>query len=83
MLNVIFIPLMKTTIPRYELAVNSIKLAQTIPDTVKRNTCIAAAFAFACKYIKNERIKDLLEVMKMNELMTMLVEDAVIDAENK
>jgi predicted transposase YdaD len=75
MLKLIFLPLMRHTLPRYDLAVNSIKLAQTIPDATKRDACIAAAFAFANKYVEKSRINELLEVLRMTELATMLVED--------
>ena len=80
MLKLIFLPLMRNTIPKNELAVNSIKLAQSIPDTTKRNACIAAAFAFAYRYLEENNLNKLLEVLKMTDLVTMLVEDAVKDA---
>jgi hypothetical protein len=79
MLNLIFLPLMRNTLPRDELAVNSIKLAQTIPDTTKRNACIAAAFAFAGKYLNDDGKNKLLEVLKMSDLVDMLLEGAVTD----
>jgi hypothetical protein len=56
------------------LAVNSIKLAQAIPDTAKRNACIAAAFAFGSKYLKENEIVKLLEVLKMTDLFTTFIE---------
>ena len=77
MLNLVLLPLMKHTISRKELAVDTIKLAQTIPDTTKRNACVAAAFAFTSKYLKETDRESLLEVLKMSELAVMLVEDAV------
>jgi len=79
MLNLILLPLMKHSMPRKELAASSIKLAQTIPDAAKRNACIAAAFAFASKYLDKEESIELLEVLKMTDLAVMLVEDAVND----
>ena len=60
MINLIFLPLMSNDIPRKELAAKSIELAQTIPDTTKRNTCIAAAFAFANKYLSKDEAEKLL-----------------------
>jgi len=77
MLNLVLLPLMKHTIPRKELAAKSIKLAQAIPDATKRNACIAAAFAFASKYLNEDETKRLLEVLKMTDLGVMLVMDAV------
>ena len=76
MFNLVLLPLMKHTMPRRELAANSIKLAQTIPDTAKRNACIAAAFAFASRYLDNNETDKLLEVLRMTDLGTMLVVDA-------
>jgi hypothetical protein len=77
MLNLIFLPLMRNTMPRRELAAKSIGLAQTIPDTTKRNACIAATFAFASRYLSDSESKNLLEVLKMPDLVVMLLEDAV------
>jgi len=80
MLNLVLLPLMRHTIPRKELAVKSIELAQAIPDITKRNACIAAAFAFANKYLDVSETNKLLEVLRMTDLGTMLVMDAVKDA---
>jgi len=68
---------MKNKSPRDELAANSIKLAQNIPDTTKRNACIAAAYAFANKYLVKSQLDKLLEVLRMNDLATILIGDAV------
>ncbi|MDR1686992.1 MAG: hypothetical protein LBS21_00065 [Clostridiales bacterium] len=79
MVNLIFLPLMKikNTIPRDELAVNSIKLAQTIKDKTKQESCIAAAYAFAEKYLdENGRIK-IWEVLKMSNMLVDYVEETV------
>jgi len=81
MLNLVLLPLMRHTMPRQELAVSSIKLAQSIPDITKRNACIAAAFAFASKYLNSD--EKLLEVLKMTDLINMLVVDAQKDEKMK
>ena len=78
MFNLVLLPLMRHTIPRQELAANSIKLAQTIPDATKRNACIAAAFAFASKYLHQNETNKLLEVLRMTDLAVMLVENEII-----
>ena len=83
MLNLVLLPLMRHTIPRKELAVKSIELAQAIPDMSKRNACIAAVFAFASKYLEENDIDNLMEVLKMTDLGTMLVMSAVKDALNE
>lgn len=75
-LNLIFLPLMRNTTPRDELAVNSVKLAQNIPDTAKRNACIAAAFAFAYRYLDGDKLEKLVEVIRMTDLATILITDA-------
>jgi len=67
---------MRHTLSRKELAADSIRLAQAIPDTVKRNACIAAAFAFASRYLDANETNKLLEVLKMIDLGTMLVTSA-------
>ena len=78
-LNLVLLPLMKHTIPRHELAENTIKLANTIPDPTKRNACIAAAFAFASKYLDENDKTKLKEVIKMFEIANMLMEDKAIE----
>ena len=83
MLNLTFLPLMRHSIPRQELAANSIKLAQSIADTAKRNACIAAAYALASKYLNEEETENLLEVLKMNDLMTLFLEEALEEAEKR
>lgn len=72
MLNLIFLPLMRNDVPKRELTEKSIELAQTIPDKTKRDTCIASVFAFSFKYLSDEDIKRILEVLKMANIDTML-----------
>ena len=74
-LNLLFLPLMRTTIPRNELAAKSAEIASTIPDPVKRNSCVAAAYAFAHKYLSEEELEKILEVVKMSDMGTLLVKD--------
>jgi len=74
MLNLIFLPLMKNAVPRKELAAKSVELAQTIPDETRRNACIAATFAFAKKYLNDDEINRLLEVLKLTDLAIMFIE---------
>ena len=64
---------MRNTIPRYELAETSMEMAKTIPDYAKRDACMAAAFAFASKYLKEDEKSKLLEVLNM-DLLEMLGE---------
>jgi len=76
-LNLIFLPLMKHTIPRDELARNSVELANTIQDKTKRDLCLAAVFAFASKYLNKSEMEKLKEVVRMTDLVDMIVEEAV------
>jgi len=82
-LNLVFLPLMKHTLPRKELAKKTIMLAQKIPDVSKRNACMAAAFGFARKYVTDAEVNELLEVMQMSELVVMLVTNAIKDVARK
>jgi len=77
MLNLIFLPLMSNTIPRNELAVNSVKLAQTIQDTNKRNACLAASFAFASKYLKENELENLEEALNMRNILAEYIEEGI------
>ena len=77
-LNLLFLPLMRNTAPRSELAANTIKIARTIPDTTKRNACIAAAFAFASRYLDRSEAEELLrEGTDMVDLVGILIEREV------
>ena len=78
-LNLLFLPLMRNTIPRSELAVKSVEIANTIPDRTKREACIAAAFAFAHKYLSESETGKLLEVLKMVDLTALLVTEGKIE----
>ena len=78
-LNLIFLPLMRHTIPRQELVEKSIALAKTISDVGKRNACTAAAFAFASKYLDEAETAKILEVLKVTDLGTMLVMDKLTE----
>ena len=82
-LNLIFLPLMQSDTPRKELTEKSIGMAQTIQDKNKRNTCIASVFACSYKYLSESDLKQILEVLKMTDLATMLIEDKVIEIEKK
>jgi len=77
MLNLIYLPLMRTDMPRYELAAKSVLLAQTIPNDTKRNACIAAAFVFASRFLEKDEADMILKEVKMIDLVELLVKDAV------
>ena len=83
MLNLVFLPLMKTDVPKEELAGKSVAIAQSIPDKEKRNICIASIFAFASKYLEDEMLIKLKEVIKMSDLATMLITDTITETEVK
>jgi len=80
MLNLIFLPLMKWDkkgLSKIALTKQSIEMAQTIPDRRKRDICTAAAFMFSQKYLSETDLNQILEVLKMTDLATLLIEDAV------
>ena len=69
MLNLIFLPLMKNNIPKYQLAEKSVKLAKTIKNESKSNLCVASAIAFSYKYLSYDEINNLMEALKMNNVI--------------
>jgi hypothetical protein len=69
LLNLVLLPLMKHTMPRRELAENTINLAQKIPDETKRDACIAAAYAFTSKHLNEADRLKLLEVLRMCDVL--------------
>jgi hypothetical protein len=77
MLNLVFLPLMRNTLNRDELAISTIKLAQTIPDRNKRNACIASAIAFVNRYMDEEGFEKIKEALKMFDIVEMIVNEAV------
>jgi hypothetical protein len=83
MLNLIFLPLMRTTVPRDELAVKSAEMARRISDAAKRNACIAAAFAFGSRYLDKDKVDKLLEVLKMSDLAMMLIDRKMVEVAKK
>ena len=83
LLNLVFLPLMKSDIPRDELAGESIRMAQSIPDSSKRNACIASIFAFASKYLEEETLNKLLEAIKMSDLATMLINSTITERDTE
>ena len=65
MLNLIFLPLMRHSLPKRELAKKSIEMAQTIDDENKRDVCIASTVAFMQKYLNDNEMSNILEVLRM------------------
>ena len=77
LMNLIFLPLMKHTLSKAELATKTVELAQTISDETKRDICIASAVAFASKYLNDSEKRKLMEVIRMADLIDMIVEESV------
>lgn len=76
-LNLILLPLMRNTIPKEELAIKSIKLANTISDRNKRDTCIGSIFAFTSKYLSDKSINKVLEVLRMTDIAIKFIEEGI------
>ena len=77
-LNLMLLPLMNHTIPRQELAENTIRLAQTISNPALQEACVAAAIGFASKFFNEADLQKLKEVAKMADLVMMVVNDELI-----
>lgn len=75
-LNLLFLPLMKNKKRKKTVAIDSVKLAKNIKDKNKRNICIGSIFAFTYKYLEYNEINSILEVIKMTDLGTLLMEQA-------
>ena len=54
-----------------ELAENTIRLAQSIPDPALQEACVAAAIGFASKFFNEADLEKLKGVAKMSELIAM------------
>jgi hypothetical protein len=83
LLNLVLLPLMKHTMPRRELAENTIKLAQKIPDETKRDACIAAAYAFTSKHLEEADRLKLLEVLRMCDVLERYVDGRIDEKLNE
>ena len=77
MLNLIFLPLMKNSIPKAELALKSVELAKTIGDRSKRETCIVSAIVFTSKYLSGNEINRIWEVAKVTDIIGRLIQQEV------
>jgi len=77
-LNLIFLPLMKNNIPKYQLVKKSVELAKTIKNKTKSNLCAASAIAFTNKYLNDDEINNLMEALKMNNVLTELLTEALV-----
>jgi predicted transposase/invertase (TIGR01784 family) len=77
MLNIIFLPLMRNSIPKDELALKSIELSKMIEDKSKRDTCIVSTVAFTSKYLSENEINRIWEVAKMTDVIGRLIQEEV------
>ncbi|MCL1843204.1 MAG: hypothetical protein FWF79_05280 [Defluviitaleaceae bacterium] len=83
LLNLVLLPLMKHTMPRRELAENTIRLAQKIPNETKRDACIAAAYAFTSKHLNEADRLKLLEVLRMCDVLERYVDGRIDEKVNE
>ena len=72
-LKLIFLPLMNHTLPRVELAMNTVKMAVRIKDEAKRHACEAAAFAFGNRYLSKQDYDKMIGVLKMTTLADIMI----------
>lgn len=73
-LNLSFIPLMKTKISKSERALESIELANKIPESNEKLKCMALLYALFEKFGDKASKKRFMEVFTMTELGKMIVE---------
>jgi len=84
MLNLIFLPLMKSKLSKNELALKSVELAKTIEDRSKRETCIVSTVAFMRKYLNENQINQLWEAIRVDSVIGSLIQkevDVAVDKE--
>jgi hypothetical protein len=80
MINLIFLPLMRGDMPTKEAAKKSVEMAQTIKDKNKRDACIASTVACMSKYLNSYEITNILEVLKMTDIFTIALKEALTDS---
>lgn len=68
-IKLIFLFMMKVSIPKIELAVNTIKMANTIFDENKREACVAAATSYANQFLNDKEMEKFMEVVKMFDMI--------------
>lgn len=68
---------------RKDLTAKTAKMASTISDPTKRDYCVAAAYAFAHKYLKDDEVEKIFEAIEMTDMGTMLVEHTVMEIARK
>ena len=81
MLNLILLPLMRNDISKTEFARKSIEMARTIKDKNRRDACVASAVAFMNKYLNDNEINNILEVLRMTDIFTRLITEEIIKRE--
>ncbi|MBP2023431.1 hypothetical protein J2Z44_003268 [Clostridium punense] len=74
-LNLTFIPLMKTKMSKSERALESIELASKIPESNEKLKCMSLLYALFEKFGDKESKKKFMEVFKLTEIGRMLRED--------
>jgi hypothetical protein len=66
-LNLLFLPLMRNTIPKNELVLRSVEMAKTIGNYAKREASMAAALALSYKHLNKSELEKVKEAMEMQE----------------
>jgi len=83
MLNLIFLPLMRNSVTKYELAEKSIELSQTIQDKNKRDVCIASAVAFIDKYLNENEKNKIWGLIRMTGTFARLMQKEIDETVEK
>jgi predicted transposase YdaD len=74
-LNMIFLPLMRSGVNRRERAKEAVELANRIPDRNLQSRLMGTIIAIADKFLDDETIKEMLEVMNMSKMYQMILQE--------
>lgn len=75
-LNLIFLPLMRSSVDRSERAIETVELAKRINDEEKQVRLMATIIAVSDKFIDKEYVEKLMEVLGMAKVLRMAEERA-------
>lgn len=76
-LDLIFLPLMKSSTDQNEMAISAVELARKIEDDEEKIFCIGAIIGISDKFIDKEYVKKLKEMMKMTRVGMELKKEGI------
>lgn len=75
-LNLIFLPLMRSSVDRSERAIETVELAKRVKDEQKQVRLMATIIAVSDKFIDKEYVEKLMEVLSMAKVLRLAEERA-------